>query len=352
MKKKVCVMTGCQGEDTADTAALPMENCYIDLHLHVDGAMSVDTALALAEMQDITLPATDREALTALLSASPDCRDLNEYLEKFDLPCSLLQTKEAISEMIYQLQEELKEHGVMYAELRFAPQKHTDLGLTQDEVVQAAIEGLNRSDLKANLILCCMRGEGLEAANMETIRVASQYVGQGVVAVDLAGAKALFPTADYKDVFDYAKELGVRFTIHAGEADGADSVRTAIAFGAERIGHGVRSAEDEALMAELKEKSIPLELCITSNFQTKAVEDLESYPLRKLMENGVIVTLNTDNPMVSSTNIETELLLAQQSFALTQEEFHTILQNAIAYSFADDGTKEELTKQLEDAFKK
>ncbi len=350
----ITCLFGCGGtEDMKDTKEekLPDGNYFIDLHLHADGALSVDTVLKLAAMQNVTLPTTDRDELWSLLSAPVDCESLNEYLERFDLPCSLMLTKETISEAFYGIKEELKANGLIYAELRFAPQLHTANGLTQEEVLQAAIEGCSRSDLKSNLIVCCMRGDDNHDENTETVRLAAKYKNQGVVAVDLAGAEALFPTSDFEDVFAYAKELGLKYTIHAGEAAGPESVSKALDFGASRIGHGVHSAKDTSLMKRLAENKIPLEICITSNLQTKAEESLTAYPLKTLIENGVIVTINTDNPTVSGTTMRKELELAKESFSLSNEDIKKLLLNAADASFADDETKAWLKEEIEKAFR-
>ena len=161
---------------------------YIDLHLHLDGSLSLASVKQLAAMQNIPLPQTDAEILH-LLQVSPDCRDLNEYLEKFAFPCSLLQTEEGLSTAVYNLCEELHAQGLLYAEIRFAPQLHTEKGLTQAEITAAAIAGMQKSSFHANLILCCMRGNDNHAENLETIRTAKAYLGKGVCAADLAGAE-------------------------------------------------------------------------------------------------------------------------------------------------------------------
>ncbi len=339
----------CRGK-AAKTDALPEGQYLVDLHLHADGALSVDTAIKLAEMQGVNLPTTDREALSRLLTVPADCRDLNEYLEKFALPCSLMLTKETISEAFFRIKEDLRAKGLIYAELRFAPQLHLAQGLTQAEVIEAAIAGCDRSALKSNLILCCMRGDDNREANLETVRLAADYKDCGVVAVDLAGAEALFPTKDFEDIFAYARELGLTFTIHAGEAAGPESVRWALEFGASRIGHGVYSIRDESVLALLRERDIPLELCITSNLQTKAEESLEAYPLRELMAEGITVTLNTDNPTVSGTTMKAELALAKKAFGLLNGEIKQLLLNAAGHSFADEETKAELVGKIEKAF--
>lgn len=321
----------------------------IDLHLHLDGSLSLASAKQLAALQDITIPQKDAELLQ-LLQVSDSCRDLNEYLEKFAFPCSLLQTKEGIRTAVYNLCEELKAQGLLYAEIRFAPQKHTEKGLSQSEIVAAAIAGMQQSDFRANLILCCMRGNDNHAANMETIHVAKAYLGKGVCAADLAGAEALFATADFEAVFALAAELGVPFTIHAGEADGASSVFKALQFGASRIGHGVRSTEDKALLQLLAKKGIALELCPTSNLQTNLFEQLSAYPFRTLLDAGVTLTLNTDNMSVSHTTLEAEYQQILDTFSLTKAELQQLANNAIEASFADAQTKAWLKQTLQERF--
>lgn len=309
-----------------------MAQKLVDLHLHLDGSLSVDIIRRLADVQQILLTESDAE-LQKKLQVEEGCTSLNEYLTKFDFPLTFLQTKEGIAESVFLLQEELKKEGISYAEIRFAPQLHLQKGLTQDEVVESAVKGLERSDIPAALILCCMRGREVREQNMETVRMAGKYLGKGVCALDLAGAEALFPTEDYEREFVLAKELGIPFTIHAGEAAGPESVRRAVAFGAKRIGHGVRAYEDAELMKELAEKGIVLELCPTSNLNTAIFSDIKEYPLRKLMDAGVRVTINTDNRMVSNTTLEKEYILLKETFSLTQMEVETLMKNGAEASF-------------------
>lgn len=317
----------------------------IDLHLHLDGSLSLETVKALAAMEGIGLPEEDR-AILEMVQCAPDCRDLNEYLDKFDFPCSLLQTEEAIRFAVCRLAEELKEQGLLYAEIRFAPQKHTDRGLTQARVVEAAIDGLKNTGFRAGLILCCMRGGDNRAQNLETVRVAKAYLGKGVCAVDLAGAEALFPTAGFEDVFALARELEVPFTIHAGEADGPESIRTALAFGARRLGHGVRAAEDEALMERLAREGVTLELCPTSNLNTCVFESVEDYPIRELLEAGIPVTVNTDNMTVSGVTLASEFRKVADACCLTEEQLRTLAKNAVEAAFADKETKTRLREEI------
>ena len=322
-----------------------------DLHLHLDGSLSIASVRELAALQDISIDKSDEELLP-LLQVSPDCKDLNEYLEKFDFTCSLLQTKEALSTAVYNLKKELKDLGMLYAEIRFAPQLHMQNGLTQAEIVEAAIEGMNRCDFPSSLILCCMRGDTNHDQNIETVRMAKEYLGKGVAALDIAGAEALYPTDGFEDLFALAKELGIPYTIHAGEADGPSSVYRALEFGAKRIGHGVRSVEDAALIKKLADEQVTLELCPTSNLNTNIFETLAEYPLTKLMDAGVKVTINSDNMVVSGTNVQMEIQKLIDTFALSHEQLKTLVYNAVDASFADEQTKEylrtELAKRFED----
>lgn len=332
-----------------EAAATLDQNCLIDLHLHLDGSISVPMARRLAALDGRVL-SEDDAALGKRLGVTADCRDLNEYLAKFDFTAELLETREQLSECMYLLQEELADLGYLYAEIRFAPQRHGARGLTQREAVEAVLEGLGRSCFEAGVILCCMRGDDTREANLETVRLAAEYLGQGVVALDLAGAEALFPTADYADVFALARELGVPFTIHAGEADGPESVYAALGFGAQRIGHGIRAIEDDALVERLAREGIALEMCPTSELQTSAIDDYAKFPLMSLLERGVCVTVNSDNMGVSVTDVRRELLLLAGIFGLTNDDIHLLLVNAARSAFASDALKEELVRRIDAEF--
>ena len=319
------------------------DNRYIDLHLHLDGAITPAIARRLAAMQGIDLPADEAE-LEALLSVPADCKDLNDFLKCFELPLSLLQTAEALTEAMRLVLDDAYENGVVYAEVRFAPQLHTQKGMTQEDAVKAAENGLKLSKGVGNIILCCMRGEGNDKENFETIEIAKKHLTKdgGVAAVDLAGAEALYPTRKYRALFERAREYGIPFTIHAGEADGAESVRLAIEYGAARIGHGVRSFEDESLLELLKEKNIPLEMCPTSNRQTHAVEDMSKYPLKDYLKRGIKVTINTDDPAIERTTLADEFLYIKKTFGITEDDEKTLYENAVNAAFASEKTKRDL----------
>ena len=324
---------------------------YIDLHCHLDGSITLDIARKLAALQNIELPASDEE-LESKLSVPESCESLNEFLECFALPCSLMQTKEGITESVRLVQEKNKEQGVAYLELRFAPQKHCDNGLTQRDAIEAALAGLKMCDLHTNLILCLMRGNDNAKENMETVELAKEYLVKdgGVVAIDLAGAEALFHTSEFAAPFAKAKEYGIPFTVHAGEADGASSVKDAFDYGAARIGHGVRTQEDPALLEYVIKNRIPLEMCPNSNRQTKSVDDMTKYPIREYLAKGVKVTINTDDPAICRTTIAKEFEYLEKKFGITAADKKTMLLNAADAAFTDDATKAELKAQIESAF--
>lgn len=318
----------------------------IDLHLHLDGSLSINNIRKLADCAGLQLSLSDGE-IKKKLSVDENCRDLNEYLEKFDYPLSFLQTAKQISDCVKNFEDELLSLGYIYVEIRFAPQLHLQNGLSQRDVVLAAIDGNNRSALRANLILCTMRGRNNRDANLETVKVASEFLGKGVCAVDLAGAEALFPTCDHRYVFDLASSLNVPFTIHAGEADGPQSVWDAISFGAKRIGHGVRSTEDPILLKELKRRDICLELCPTSNLNTNIFSSYSEYPIRTFMEYDIPFSICSDNMSVSSTDAIREFDIISDTFSLSEQEKKSILLNEIRYSFADDDLKRELENTVQ-----
>ena len=168
--------------------------------------------------------------------------------------------------------------------------------------------------------------------------------------MDLAGNEAGFPTESFRDIFALAKQLQIPFTLHAGEAAGAQSVWTALELGAKRIGHGVRSIEDTHLVTTLAEKKIPLEMCFTSNLQTKAVEKAENYPLYRFLEAGILVTVNTDNMTVSGTDLRTEYKLLQKVFGLSEDILMQLACNAAEAAFIPSGKKDEFKKQITQRF--
>ena len=310
---------------------------WIDLHLHLDGSISLQTARKLAQMQGIELPDSS-EDLKRAMTVLPDCRNLNEYLECFNLPCSLLHTREALRMCTQELLKELHQQGLKYAEIRFAPQQSCDGGLTQYEAAETVLLAMQDSPISCGLILSMMRKENVHALNMETVDVARTLHGKGVVAVDLAGAEALHPTHTFAEEFAAVRQAGVPLIVHAGEAAGAQSVREAVEAGAVRIGHGVRALEDPEVIRLLVERKVTLELCPTSNLNTGIFKSYNEYPLLKLMDAGVRVCLNTDNMTVSNTTLQDEWNHMKIAFNLSKEQIAKIVNDSIEASFAPENT--------------
>ena len=317
----------------------------IDLHNHLDGSLPVATVLELAAMSGVELPSNTVDGLRAYLTVEPDCTSLNEYLEKFAIPVSVLQTEACLEKAVYDTMRDLNDRGVCYAELRFAPGQHLQRGLTQQQVTAAAVRGLDKAlaelPIDGQLILCCMRG-AVDAVNRETIDVTGKFLGKGVCCADLAGAEALFPTADYKSLFAYAAEQGIPYVIHAGEADGPDSMWAAVEMGAKRIGHGIAAVQDERLIEYLKAHRIPLEVCVTSNVQTKGAASYEEHPILRMLEYGLMVTVNTDNMTVSGTDLHNEARLIYERLGMTEAQEITMLEHSIDAAFLTDEKKAAL----------
>ena len=311
----------------------------IELHCHLDGSLSEEDIAYLCVLNHKEGVDLSRVKLTADKSV----RSLNDYLQCFDFPISLLQTAESLTYATYSLYRRLAEQGILYAEVRFAPQQHLSHGLTQEQAALAAISGLEmakrETSIAGQLILCCMRGKDTNAKNKETIEVASSLLGKGVCGIDLAGAEALYPNENYLEEFKMARDLNLPITIHAGEADGARSVWSAIKMGATRIGHGVRSVEDPQLLSFLEATRIGLEVCPTSEVDTCSIPSYSACPIDKLMEKGILFTLATDDMTVSSITLNEEYRKASKAFSLDEDARKKLYLNAVDMAFLDTEKK-------------
>lgn len=321
----------------------------IDLHLHLDGSLSPASVRDLARLQRIVLPESP-SALEDLLAVRPGCRSLNEFLTRFAFPLSLLQTPDALETATVNLLAELHDEGLLYAEIRFAPQLHTRTGMTQEDAVSAVAAGVKAAQdlLPCGVILCAYRGETPES-NRETLRLAEKYLGAGVNGLDLAGAEALYPTQDYLDLLRAAVAAGIPLTVHAGEAAGPESIRTALRAGARRIGHGVRAIEDPDLLRELADRDVTLEMCPTSNLCTGLLRDLSGYPLKTFAAAGIPVTVNTDDRTVCRTDLPRELRLLTESGVIRNRDILPLQRTAARAAFAGDDLRKHLLEKLDAA---
>ncbi|MBO5425592.1 MAG: adenosine deaminase [Lachnospiraceae bacterium] len=315
----------------------------IDLHCHLDGSFSLDFIKSYSNinMKD--------EELIKKLQAPADCDSLTTYLTCFDLPISCLQTKEGITNGVLDLIKQAAEENVKYIEIRFAPSCSVNSTLNYSDIYEAAIEGCklgyNTCNIFSNIILCAMRHHSLET-NLKVLHSAMDYLGHGICALDLAGDESAFMNTEFIDLFKEAKRLGMPYTIHSGECGSVDNIKVALELGAKRVGHGIALCKDSTLMKECQKSRLGLELCPTSNFQTRAVTNINTYPLRLFLDNGLLATVNTDNRTVSNTNMTKELHLSLEKLQIKEEDLITIYKNSIEISFADDNIKNQLYKLI------
>jgi adenosine deaminase len=335
-----------------NTLHLLSELPKIDLHVHLDGCIRPSTLLKLADQQGKTLPTKDTNQLLSYVQVGEDCSNLTEYLTKFDFVLPFLQTKEALEQVAFEVVEQAAEQRIKYIEVRFAPMLHGQFGLSSADAIHYVIEGLKRGeeryDVKARAIAICMRNHSI-SSNLEVIEAASLFVGRGLVAVDLAGDETTYPAALFREVFALAGKLRIPVTIHAGEAGGPDNIEEAVLhLGARRIGHGVRLKEDANVFNMIHDLRIPLELCPTSNIQTKAVNGWDAYPIRDYYDQGILFTVNTDNPGVSGTNITKEYQVLTEKFGFTLREITVLILNGVEASFLGPEEKTAMKKDFEE----
>lgn len=323
----------------------------VDLHLHLDGSLKPETIMELALSQGIKLPVYEKEQLIPFMRVGDDCGSLQEYLTKFEFTTRFLQTPEALERVAYEVLEQSAYHNCKYAEVRFAPQLHRKNGLSLEETIHYVIVGLKRGEkqfgVKARAIAICMRNHSRED-NIEVIEAAAKYVGKGMAAVDLAGDEASYPPEFFREVFAVSHKRGIPVTIHAGEAAGANNIYEAVTnLGATRVGHGVRLKESSSILEMVVSRQIPLEMCPISNIQTKAVSGWDTYPIREYYDRGIMVTVNTDNPSVSGTDITKEYRILAEKFGFSVSELATLIMNGAEASFLEDGEKKSLKRELQ-----
>ncbi len=313
------------------------------LHEHLDGGLRPSTILELAdEVGYRGLPAGDAESLRAWFGDAVRIGGLPGYLSTFAHTIGVLQTSPAIERVAYEAAEDLAADGVVYAEVRFAPELNTADGLSLDEVLEAALAGLRRGSRDHGIVLgLIVDGMRSGTRTTEAAEAAVRWREQGVVGYDIAGPEAGFPSVDHLPAFEIARRGGLGVTIHAGEAFGLDSIAQAIhECGADRIGHGVRIVDDiegerlGRLAREVRDRRIPLELCPTSNVDTGAVRSLEDHPIDRLLRLGFMVTLNCDNRLMSATSPSGEMAAMAAVFGWGIDEFEQVTENAAAAAFS------------------
>ena len=308
-----------------------------DLHVHLDGSVRIPSILKMAAQQNIKLPATDEEALAKLIVCGEHTDSLEDYLRGFHIVNMVLQTKEGLRQAAYELAEDAARENVRYMEVRYSPILHTEGGLQLTEISQAVIDGLKDAErdfpIKTGVIICGIRNMD-PSTSLQLAELAVAFKNKGVIGFDLAGGEYKNPAIVHKDAFDLARENNLNITIHAGEASGAESISQALHLcGAHRIGHGTRLREDEDLLHYVNDHRIPLEVCIKSNFHTKAVPDNRSHPAGHYIDCGLRVTLNTDNRTISDTTVTDEYMLAIQLLNLDYATLKQVILNGFKSAF-------------------
>jgi adenosine deaminase len=320
------------------------------LHDHLDGGLRPETIVALAHDQQYhELPTTDAGELAAWFHRGAKRGSLPLFLEGFSHTCGVMQTADALEQVAYEMMADMHDDGVVYVETRFAPLLHTRKGLHSDEVVTAVLKGLERGHrdfgVEYGVILCAMRNM---QRSLEIAELAVDFRERGVVGFDLAGEEGGFPPKKHIDAFHYIQRENFNITIHAGEAFGKESIWQAIQWcGAHRVGHATRLIEDIGfdrhdatqvvkmgyLAQYILDKRIPLEICLSSNVDTGAIDSIERHPFGMYYRYGFRVTLNTDDRLMSDTTITREFALANRVFNLDVQDFEKLTINAMKSAF-------------------
>jgi adenosine deaminase len=318
------------------------------LHDHLDGGLRPQTVLELAEQIGYPLPAADAESLGQWFAESANSGSLVRYLETFDHTVAVMQTEAALERVARECVADLAADGVVYAEVRYAPEQHVGAGLSLDQVVGAVRSGFDAGmadaggQIVVRQLLTAMRHQ---ARSREIAELAVTWRDEGVVGFDIAGAEAGFPPTRHLDAFEYLQRQNFHFTIHAGEAFGLPSIWEAIQWcGADRLGHGVRIVDDITvgedgtahlgrLAAYVRDKRIPLELAPASNIQTGAAPSIAEHPIGLLTALRFRVTVNTDNRLMSQTSMTSEMAALVEAFGYGLDDLRWFTINAMKSSF-------------------
>ena len=316
-----------------------------ELHCHLDGSVRPSTLLELGREHSVPMPAADVDALREFMIVR-DARNLEDYLTRFDITLSVMQTAQALERIAYELAEDAAAEGVRYIEMRYCPVLNTHHDLELGETVEAPLKGLERAHrdhgIVSRLIITALRNLP-PGISMELARLAVAYKDRGVAGFDLAGGERGHPAAAHAAAFAYAQDNGLACTCHAGEGAGAESVREAVfACKAHRLGHATRLIEDPALTEYVTDRRIALEICLTSNVQTRAAASYEAHPLRRYFDAGANVVLNTDNRLMSGTTLTDEYVHAAERLDFSFDELCTIALNGFQSAFVSPAERDAM----------
>ena len=322
----------------------------VELHCHLDGCLRIETILDLGQRYNVSLPASNPEDLIKLLCIDKKRGTLEEYIARFDITLSVMQSPEALTRIAFELIEDVAAENVRYIEVRYAPILHTRMGMTLEEAVEAVRDGLIKGEkafgVKSGIIICGIRHISPEAS-LKLADLCVRYKNKGVVGFDLAGSEENFPAKDHREAFYMILNHNINATIHAGEAFGPSSIHQAIHYcGAHRIGHGTRLKEDKDLMHYVNDHRITMEVCLTSNWHTYSVRSLKQHPFRFYYDQGIRVTLNTDNRLMSDTTLTKEFGLARDLFDFTLHDFREVTIIAMKAAFLPHKERKEMIQSI------
>ena len=324
----------------------------VELHCHLDGSVSMEAIKRLAEINNVDIPTSDVE-LRKKISVLRDCRDLKDYLNCFSFVLSLLQTKESLTLAAYDVLKQASDENICYIELRFSPLQHMEQELSQTEIVRAVIEGVKQGShdfgVECGLILCMMRHRSGKE-NQEVIEVARQLANEWSLAVDLAGDEARYDTALFEKPITIAHNYHLPITLHAGECGNQKNIVDSINFGATRIGHGLTMKDTMDIKQLCVDHKTHVEMCPTSNLQTRAIESIANYPFMEYLELGIPVSINTDNRTVSNTTLTDEICLLDEYFNISYQLLKEVMLSSINQSFTSDAKKQKISKLIDEAY--
>jgi adenosine deaminase len=325
----------------------------IELHRHLEGSLRLETLAEIASDHNLDLP-HDVEGLRPLVQVvESDPPDLRPFLDKFGVLRRFYRSPDIIARLTREAIADCAADNIKYLELRFTPRalsatRDYPLEDVTDWVIAAAREAAEEFGVKVRLIVSMNRHESVKLGE-QVAQIAVDRMRQGVAGLDLAGNEASFPATPFKSVFREAKEAGLKITVHAGEWAGPESVREAIeVLGAERLGHGVKAVQDADVVEMVRERRIAFEICVTSNVQTGSVKTLDGHPLRKLYDQSLLTTINTDDPAVSDITLSGEMAVAMHHLGFTFYDLKTHTRNAARVAFLPDGERERLLTQFND----
>lgn len=323
----------------------------IDLHHHFDGAFETEALYCEAKRRNLPQAKLSLADFTERCRVSPQCRSLTEFLDVFNFFYDIAQNVDFLHAQAMALPERTAKQGVIYLETRFAPHLFTGNRYSTRDITESVVSGLSKNgNTNVRLILCAMRNVPTPIIE-DLIALYEEFSKRGVCGIDLAGDESRYACREYAPIFARAHEQGIPITIHAGEAAGPSSVYDALdLFRARRIGHGIRSIEDAALIKRLVADKIGLEVCLTSNLQTGNARSYTEHPFRRLFDAGVKVTVNTDDPAVSNIDLMHEWRVASRELKLDRADEKALLLNSIEVAFCDDTTKQVLREKIEAEF--